>query len=610
MQIHVVSLKRTPQRLENFIQKNTKYLPGFKVFDAIDGNDLSHFTMLQEGFDSNKDWRDPNLHRTLTRGEIGCFMSHWKLWEMCVEANEPFMILEDDIVFERQPDLSDDIGDADLLYLDWKEMKKAGAKPGRPCYPYWTCAYIITPKGAKTLLDTNGRKNIIPVDEFLSCCTDKLRIRGVEDSPCSLMGATTQTEPHRHSDYLVDFDTHVFTVGSDQTKCAKLYHSWQENGVPGQNIYPKDLTWDGGLQNFKTGGGIKLNILRKKLERLPDHDVVIFTDEYDVFFADNVDNIVLKYLSFKCEVLVSAERYNWPVVSSLWFPSHTPYRYLCSGMFIGRVRELKCIINQDLQNDDSDQLFLQRQYLTGRYDMKLDHEAYIFCNYEEEASIVRKQIFNPVTKCYSSIFHGNGGEQAKTKFNAMYTSMYPPKNYITAEDYDIIGDEMLLIDYKTPRQCAHWIKLAEELGGFKPHHADSFPSHDIHLKLIPGLWEESEQHWNDVVAPIIERYWRPLAHHHLRKAFIMKYSSDTQRTLGLHNDSSLVTGSVKLNDDYEGATLYWPRQGISNSDIPVGKMVLFPSQVTHGHYVDELKSGTKYSATFWTARFKGELLDP
>ena len=66
--------------------------------------------------------------------------------------------------------------------------------------------------------------------------------------------------------------------------------------------------------------------------------------------------------------------------------------------------------------------------------------------------------------------------------------------------------------------------------------------------------------------------------------------------------------SVKLNDDYEGATLYWPRQDVSNADIPIGKMILFPGMVTHGHYVSPLTSGTKYSATFWTARYKGDYL--
>ena len=69
----------------------------------------------------------------------------------------------------------------------------------------------------------------------------------------------------------------------------------------------------------------------------------------------------------------------------------------------------------------------------------------------------------------------------------------------------------------------------------------------------------------------------------LRDAFIIKYEMDKQRSLRLHNDASLVTGSVKFNDDYEGGLLEFPRQGISNKAVPVGKCLLFPGQVTHAH---------------------------
>lgn len=34
-------------------------------------------------------------------GVLGCFYSHYRLWEKCVELNEPIMIFEDDVVFTR-----------------------------------------------------------------------------------------------------------------------------------------------------------------------------------------------------------------------------------------------------------------------------------------------------------------------------------------------------------------------------------------------------------------------------------------------------------------------------------------------------------------------------
>jgi predicted 2-oxoglutarate/Fe(II)-dependent dioxygenase YbiX len=82
---------------------------------------------------------------------------------------------------------------------------------------------------------------------------------------------------------------------------------------------------------------------------------------------------------------------------------------------------------------------------------------------------------------------------------------------------------------------------------------------------------------------------------------------DTQTTLGLHTDASLFTGSVKLNDNYSGAELIFPRQNFTNKDVPVGKCILFPGMVTHGHSVNELLEGVKYSLTMWTSRYKGDL---
>jgi len=92
----------------------------------------------------------------------------------------------------------------------------------------------------------------------------------------------------------------------------------------------------------------------------------------------------------------------------------------------------------------------------------------------------------------------------------------------------------------------------------------------------------------------------------LRDAFIIKYEMDKQRSLRLHNDASLVTGSVKLNDNYEGGLLEFPRQGITNKDVPVGKCILFPGQVTHGHTSTELLSGVKYSLTIWSSRYEND----
>ena len=43
-------------------------------------------------------WRD--LGRPFAPGEIGCFASHYVLWQRCLQSQEPFVIMEDDIAVE------------------------------------------------------------------------------------------------------------------------------------------------------------------------------------------------------------------------------------------------------------------------------------------------------------------------------------------------------------------------------------------------------------------------------------------------------------------------------------------------------------------------------
>jgi predicted 2-oxoglutarate/Fe(II)-dependent dioxygenase YbiX len=166
---------------------------------------------------------------------------------------------------------------------------------------------------------------------------------------------------------------------------------------------------------------------------------------------------------------------------------------------------------------------------------------------------------------------------------------------------------MLLVDYMTPTMCEDMIRRADADGEWGSLSYDKFPAQEIRLKKL-GLWEELQEHWNEVINPIIEHHWKPTQMYGMRDAFVMRYSLETQKELALHTDASLVTGSVKLNDDYEGGELIFPRQKISNKNLPIGKMLLFPGAVTHGHACTELLSGVKYSLTMWTSRYEGDVL--
>lgn len=624
MKTFVISLKKRPDRRELFAKTNSlKY----QIYDAIDGSTIDHEWLKNNNFDTYKNWVDPINKTHITHGEVACFLSHYHLWAKCIVLNEPIIILEDDAivtdrfsVHEVEKKFKEGYN---FFYLGHREMGKSQQIDDTfvvPNYPYWTVGYALTPNAAKILVNDRARKNIIPVDEYLPLRMGDLNPIGYKENvvnPWDRSIGGTDVDPTDRYSYFLDFTTHAITVGSDDDKCEKLHNSAYHQGFGFVNI-GKGVEWKG-TDMSGPGGGQKINLLKNYINTLPDYDVVFFADGYDVFVNEPVWEIARRYLEFKCKVLFAAEEWCWPDESLAdKFPeTHTDYKYLNSGLFIGRVDELKKILSEPIEDHADDQLYYHKQFLSGNFDIKLDNECYVFqcydpvvCNSQSNSFNFgkRNQIYNPRTECFNCAFHGNGGSDAKEHFDRLYASFYgSPIVHIPTHDYEILDKDMLLVDYLTPTMCDDLIAVADEHGGWGSLSYDKFPAQEIRLKKL-GLWEEMQRHWEKYLYPIIEKYWWPMEMYGMRDAFVMRYAMDTQRKLNLHTDASLVTGSVKLNDNYEGADLVFPRQGISNKDIPVGKCILFPGTVSHPHECTELKSGVKYSLTMWSSRYPGDMV--
>jgi len=621
MKTFVISLQRRLDRKRLFAQTNNLR---YEVFDAIDGLELDHTELLSLGFDTDKNWIDPINETHITNGEVGCYLSHYHLWAKCIEMDEPIIILEDDaIVSDRFS--TEEVKNIfkqgyNFLYLGYREMGMSGKIDDDfviPDYPYWTVGYALTPEAAQILIE--NRNKIIPVDEYLPLRMKDLnpiayRQNVIDPQSRSVTG--TDVDPMNRYYYFLDFKTHAITVGSTDNKCSKLYESSEKNGFHFKNI-GKDVKWKG-TDMSGPGGGQKINLLKNFIRTLPDHDVILFADGYDTFTLSQIEEIERRYLEFKCKTLFAAEEWCWPdeQLSDQFPQSETPYRYLNSGLFISRVGELRKIFAEPIEDHEDDQLYYQKRFLSGEFDIKLDYEAYVFQCYDpvvcndkagSTSSNSNDSMYNPITKCFGCMYHGNGGDDAKEHFEKLYASFYGPSIvYVSTHNYDVLDKDMLVVDYLTPTMCDDLIEIADNHGGWGSLSYDKFPAQEIRLKNL-GLWEEMEKHWRVYLYPIIEEYWKPMEMYGMRDAFVMRYAMDTQRKLNLHTDASLVTGSVKLNDDYEGAELVFPRQGVSNKDIPIGKCILFPGTVTHGHACTELQSGVKYSLTMWSSRYPGDI---
>ena len=129
-----------------------------------------------------------------------------------------------------------------------------------------------------------------------------------------------------------------------------------------------------------------------------------------------------------------------------------------------------------------------------------------------------------------------------------------------------LGNNFLRFDFFTPHFCEYIIAAAEgqEWGSNKK---DRYKTQDVYLEdAIPGLYEGINLQLEHRIWPAVVDYW-DVDEVNTETIFVVKYSMDSQTSLELHHDESFISGSVKLNDKYEGGLLEFPRQKFTNEDI-------------------------------------------
>ncbi|XP_031840465.1 glycosyltransferase 25 family member isoform X2 [Nomia melanderi] len=182
--IYMINLLRRPER-RNRMHRLFKEL-GIRAYtvDAIDGRSLNHSILNNMGVKIMPEYADPYHNRPMTMGEVGCFLSHYIIWNKVIEDDvETIIILEDDIRFEpffRQKvnyiltELNNLQLKWDLVYLGRKRLMESAESPiegskylVHAAYSYWTLGYMLSKSGAKKLIEAEPLKKLIPVDEYL-----------------------------------------------------------------------------------------------------------------------------------------------------------------------------------------------------------------------------------------------------------------------------------------------------------------------------------------------------------------------------------------------------------------------------------------------------------
>ena len=615
----VISLLRRPDRKVSF-QKND--LSDFQYLEAVDG----HQELFRD-ISGRKDWIDPFKNRPLQQNEVACFLSHIKAWKKCIELNTSCIIMEDDAIINDKWDeeyFEKTLEQHDFIYLQRNENEPRFAdsiddKLEVPFYPYNMTAYAITPAFAKWLLTNVDYQDFIPVDEFMPEIIKEIKsdqlyeysVVALKDDACNQISRDISQSDIEASIPFKNYDIHVVTCGTDRKRCNRINTSARHHGIDIVNI-GNNVDWKG-TDMTGMGGGMKINLMKKYLKDKHDDDIILFTDAYDVFYADNLETIHERFLDMGNDIIFSGEMVCWPKPELMdKFPdSPTRFRFINSGTYIGRAKELRRLMNHEsIKDNEDDQLFVHHAFFSGRYDIGIDYECYIFQTNFEKVENLNGQLWNPETQCCPCIYHGNGGERALEFYEKLYDNFYPSTSAMFIPHYnrvEYMSKDMLLVDFMTQDQCERMIEIADKHGQWGSLDYDKFPAQEIRLKEL-GLWDELDKHWQENIVPLAEKYWKPLQMYGLRDGFVMRYAMDTQVNLNLHHDASLVTGSVKLNDDYKGAELIYPRQAISNVDVPVGKCILFAGQLTHGHECLRLKEGIKYSLTIWSCRYIGDTI--
>ncbi|NXW11901.1 GT251 galactosyltransferase, partial [Fregetta grallaria] len=215
--VFMINLKRRADRRARMLRTLYEQEIACKLVEAVDGKAMNGSEVEALGIRMLPGYKDPYHGRPLTKGELGCFLSHYRVWQEIVGRGlEKSVVFEDDLRFEiffkrRLMNLMQELEAAaltwDLMcvpplpspaaqttpstitrpslsshsYIGRKRMQVERPEKAVPRvrnlveadYSYWTLGYVLSLRGARKLLAAEPLAKMLPVDEFLPVMFDK-----------------------------------------------------------------------------------------------------------------------------------------------------------------------------------------------------------------------------------------------------------------------------------------------------------------------------------------------------------------------------------------------------------------------------------------------------
>ena len=457
----IINLKRCIKKKTKMIEKMKQYPEiNYSFFEAIDGQEINNNFMDKNNYQILESWRDPLNNIKIKLGEIGCSLSHYKIYEKIIESDyDVTLILEDDVEFTSDffnklnitLNNLETIKNWDILFLGRKKLTNTIEIVVKNdihnySYSYWTIGYLINKNACEKIINSNFIKNIIPIDEFLPLAGNNSNLKkykNIHNIDLNLYVLQNDIiKPEKNAFKCSDTEISTF-LKSNNNKCKLkiITFSIDQNDIVDRfeksceiyNLNYKILNY-----NKSNEYKIKMKLFYEEIIDYNDDDIILFLINCNLIFLSESNEIIEKYNKFDSDIIFSSNSDN---LCNKILNKNDNYKYLNKNYFIGNVKTIKeIIINTNTMYDNK---YFINIYQNNKNKIKIDLNCNIFQN--NYLSICNDITFSN-NKINNNIYNTNPSVFTTTNLNNLniiHNNICNYLNYNWNNTYNYLGKKII-----------------------------------------------------------------------------------------------------------------------------------------------------------------------